>query len=63
MEPKPARHRQMKQQIARPASGRSMFTQPLSTGRRRLLLAKGLRAFADGLVSVVLPVYLLRLGY
>jgi hypothetical protein len=28
-----------------------------------LLLAKGLRAFADGLVSVVLPVYLLRLGY
>jgi MFS family permease len=30
---------------------------------RRLLLAKGLRAFTDGLVSIVLPVYLLRLGY
>jgi MFS family permease len=28
-----------------------------------LLLAKSLRAFVDGLVSVVLPVYLLRLGY
>ena len=30
---------------------------------RRLLLARCLRAFTDGLVSVVLPVYLLRLGY
>ena len=30
---------------------------------RRLLLGKGLRAFTDGLVSIVLPVYLLRLGY
>lgn len=30
---------------------------------RRLLLAKALRAFTDGLVSIVLPVYLLRLGY
>jgi len=30
---------------------------------RRLLLAKSLRAFTDGLVSIVLPVYLLRLGY
>src|SRR5690349_17842430 len=29
----------------------------------RLLLGKGLRAFTDGLVSIVLPVYLLRLGY
>jgi MFS family permease len=30
---------------------------------RRLLFGKGLRAFTDGLVSIVLPVYLLRLGY
>ena len=30
---------------------------------RRLLLGKGLRAFTDGLVSIVLPVYLLKLGY
>jgi len=30
---------------------------------RRLLLGKGLRAFTDGLVSIVLPVYLLQLGY
>ena len=30
---------------------------------RRLLVAKSIRAFADGLVSVVLPVYLLGLGY
>lgn len=30
---------------------------------RCLLLGKGLRAFTDGLVSIVLPVYLLRLGY
>ena len=30
---------------------------------RHLLLGKSMRAFADGLVSVVLPVYLLRLGY
>lgn len=29
----------------------------------RLLVGKGLRAFTDGLVSIVLPVYLLRLGY
>lgn len=30
---------------------------------RRLLFGKALRAFADGLVSIVLPVYLLALGY
>jgi MFS family permease len=30
---------------------------------RHLLLAKGLRAFTDGLVSIVLPIYLLKLGY
>jgi MFS family permease len=30
---------------------------------RRILLARGLRAFADGFVSVLLPVYLLELGF
>jgi MFS family permease len=30
---------------------------------KRLLYGKGLRAFADGLISVVLPIYLLHLGY
>lgn len=30
---------------------------------RRLILSRGLRAFADGFVSVLLPVYLLSLGY
>ena len=30
---------------------------------RRLLLAKGLRAFGDGYVSLLLPVYLLQLGF
>ena len=35
----------------------------LSADARRLLFGKGLRAFTDGLVSIVLPVYLLRLGY
>ncbi len=30
---------------------------------RRLLLAKGLRAFGDGFVSLLLPVYLLELGF
>jgi len=29
----------------------------------RLLVAKGLRAFGDGYVSLLLPVYLLELGY
>lgn len=29
----------------------------------RLLIAKGLRAFGDGLVSLLLPLYLLELGY
>jgi MFS family permease len=31
--------------------------------RDRLLLAKGLRAFADGFVSLLLPLYLLQLGF
>jgi len=30
---------------------------------RRILLAKGLRAFGDGFVSVLLPLYLLELGF
>ncbi len=30
---------------------------------RRLLIAKGLRAFGDGFVSLLLPVYLLQLGF
>ena len=29
----------------------------------RLLVAKGLRGFGDGFVSLLLPVYLLELGY
>src|SRR5438105_12193793 len=33
-----------------------------SSDAQRLLFVKSLRAFADGLVSVILPVYLLRLG-
>ena len=39
------------------------FPRSLVPDARRLLLAKGLRAFADGLVSIVLPIHLLRLGY
>lgn len=35
----------------------------VSADARRLLIGKSLRAFTDGLVSVILPVYLLRLGY
>ena len=30
---------------------------------RRLVLAKGLRAFADGFIALLLPVYLLELGF
>jgi MFS family permease len=40
-----------------------LFPDRLSPDTRRLLLGKGLRAFTDGLVSIVLPVYLLKLGY
>src|SRR5437588_10366194 len=40
-----------------------LFPRRLSSDARRLLLGKGTRAFTDGLVSIVLPVYLLRLGY
>src|SRR5438270_1995187 len=40
-----------------------LLPRALSRDARRLLFGKSLRAFADGLVSIVLPVYLLRLGY
>jgi MFS family permease len=40
-----------------------LLPQGLSPDGRRLLTGKSLRAFADGLVSVVLPIYLLRRGY
>jgi MFS family permease len=35
----------------------------VDTAIHRLLVAKGLRAFGDGYVSLLLPVYLLELGY
>jgi MFS family permease len=34
-----------------------------SSNERRLLIAKGLRAFGDGYVSLLLPIYLLELGF
>ena len=34
-----------------------------SSNVQRLLLAKGLRAFGDGYVSLLLPLYLLELGF
>jgi MFS family permease len=39
---------------------RFMFSE--STGVHRLLIAKGLRAFGDGYVSLLLPLYLVELG-
>lgn len=46
---------------------RDRWWHPLPAGvapdARKLLLGKGLRAFTDGLVSIVLPLYLLHLGY
>jgi len=36
---------------------------PESTGVQRLLIAKGLRAFGDGYVSVLLPLYLVDVGF
>ena len=37
---------------------------PLSSPHvNRLLIAKGLRAFGDGYVSLLLPLYLLELGF
>lgn len=35
----------------------------LSSDARRLLVGKAVRAFCDGLVSVVLPLYLLQIGF
>src|SRR6266576_2366959 len=51
--------------IADPVSDKwwHLFPEGVPPDTRRLLLGKGLRAFTDGLVSIVLPVYLLRLGY
>lgn len=40
-----------------------LFPAGVPRDARLLLLGKGLRAFTDGLVSIVLPVYLLKLGY
>ena len=40
-----------------------LFPAGVAPDARRLLLGKGLRAFTDGLVSIVLPVYLIKLGY
>ena len=40
-----------------------MHAQVSSPHVNRLLVAKGLRAFGDGYVSLLLPVYLLQLGY
>jgi MFS family permease len=36
---------------------------PESNGIHRLLISKGLRAFADGYVSLLLPLYLVELGF
>jgi len=40
----------------------SLDSRTLSSAVRRLLLARGLRAFADGFVSLLLPAHLLGLG-
>jgi MFS family permease len=39
------------------------FALSVSRDINRLLLAKGLRAFGDGFISLLLPVYLLQLGF
>lgn len=41
----------------------SLLPRSAGADARRILLARGLRAFADGFVSVLLPVYLLDLGF
>jgi MFS family permease len=41
----------------------SPFSNAGSASVRRLLIAKGLRAFADGFVALLLPVYLVGLGF
>jgi len=40
-----------------------MLPRGLSSDARRLLVGKAVRAFSDGLVSVVLPLYLLQVGF
>src|SRR5438270_5323411 len=39
------------------------FAAAANTDARRVIIAKGLRALADGYVSIMLPAYLLALGY
>ena len=48
----------MKSHVGSPAM-HSLVTSPVSL----LLTARGIRSFGDGLISLVLPVYLLQLGY
>src|SRR5262249_61137508 len=48
------------------AAGRPSFRllpASATSSAARLLWARSLRALADGFVSIILPVYLLRLGY
>src|SRR5687768_16290683 len=40
-----------------------MDTAPANISGRRVITAKGLRAFGDGYVSLLLPLSLLELGY
>ena len=40
-----------------------IFPETATADARRTILAKGLRAVGDGYVSIVLPAYLLALGY
>src|SRR5258708_36269259 len=40
-----------------------IFPETASTNAKRVITAKGLRAIGDGYVSIVLPAYLLELGY
>ena len=40
-----------------------IFPETASADAKRAITAKGLRAIGDGYVSIVLPAYLLELGY
>ena len=40
-----------------------LFPESANQDARRLVIARGLRAFADGFVSILLPAYLIALGY
>src|SRR6195256_102222 len=44
-------------------SAMRIFPETASADAKRAILAKGLRAVGDGYVSIVLPAYLLALGY